>query len=49
LEAGGGGVLNLHIPCARIFNFVNYAAPVDEPDGARVFIKARCQVLEKYL
>jgi hypothetical protein len=49
LEAGGGGVLNLHIPCARIFNFVNYAAPVDEPDDARAFIKARCEELKKLL
>jgi len=34
---------------ARMLNFANYAAQVDEPQGAREFIKARCQELEKLL
>jgi Ser/Thr protein kinase RdoA (MazF antagonist) len=34
---------------ARMLNFANYAAQVDEPQGAREFIEARCQELEKLL
>jgi len=33
----------------RMANFANYAAQVDEPDGAREFISARCQELENLL
>jgi hypothetical protein len=33
----------------RIANFANYAAQVDEPQGAREFINARCQELGKLL
>lgn len=34
---------------ARMANFANYAAQVDEPQDAREFIKARCEELERYL
>jgi hypothetical protein len=34
---------------ARMANFANYAAQVDEPEGARAFIQARCEELEKLL
>jgi Ser/Thr protein kinase RdoA (MazF antagonist) len=34
---------------ARMLNFANYAAQVDEPEGARAFISERCQELEKLL
>jgi len=33
----------------RMANFANYAAQIDEPEGAREFIEARCQELEKLL
>ena len=34
---------------ARMLNFINYVAHVDEPDGAREFINSRCEELEKLL
>ena len=34
---------------ARMANFANYAAQVDEPEGARDFIKARCEELERIM
>ena len=33
----------------RMANFANYAAQVDEPEGAREFIDTRCEELEKLL
>jgi len=33
----------------RMVNFANYAAQVDEPEGAREFIKARCEELGRLL
>jgi Ser/Thr protein kinase RdoA (MazF antagonist) len=33
----------------RMVNFANYAAQVDEPEGTREFINARCQELKKLL
>ncbi len=34
---------------ARMLNFINYVAHVDEPEGAREFINARCRELEGLL
>ena len=34
---------------ARMANFANYAAQVDEPEGAREFINARCEELERMM
>jgi len=34
---------------ARMANFANYAAQVDEPQGAREFISDRCGEMEKFL